>query len=656
MSTDTLVKELGIEGYLEHYRGKEMLRILTCGSVDDGKSTLIGRMLHDSGGIAEDQLAALERDSARFGTTGGELDYALLLDGLQAEREQGITIDVAYRYFATDKRKFIIADTPGHEQYTRNMATGASTADLAVILVDARKGVLDQTRRHAFIVSLLGIKHVVVAVNKMDLVEFAEPVFERIRKDVIAFGAKLQVNDLHFIPVSAITGDNVVTRGENMPWYQGGPLLDYLETVHIAGDRNLIDLRFPIQLVTRPNLDFRGYAGTVASGIVRKGDEVVSLPSGKQSRIKAIWTYEGEIDEAVANMAVTLTLEDEIDMSRGDMLVHPNNAPRVSTRSEAMVVWMADDALEPGKNYLVKQGSTQVSAVVSDLRYRMNIQTMHREDADGLGLNEIGRVSLQTSRPLAVDGYRKNRNTGAFILIDRMTNSTVGAGMFVDRTTAVRALDPRRSAADAGSNVRDERNPTLIPGEARRSKLGHSAFTLWLTGLPRAGKSSVARGLEKALFEAGCAAVVLDGERLRRGVNSDLGFSHRDRQENLRRGAELARLMNQQGLITIAAFVSPLEVHRQSAREVIGADDFLEIYCDAPLQVCEDRDQEELYSRAREGELRNVTGIDSPYEPPEGADLVLDTGLLAVEENVARVMEELIKRGFVFPDRSDPDQ
>jgi bifunctional enzyme CysN/CysC len=644
MSTASLVKELGIEGFLAHYRGKEMLRILTCGSVDDGKSTLIGRMLHDSGGIAEDQLAALERDSVRFGTTEGKLDYALLLDGLQAEREQGITIDVAYRYFATDKRKFIIADTPGHEQYTRNMATGASTADLAVILVDARKGVLDQTRRHAFIVSLLGIKHVVVAVNKMDLVEFAEPVFEQIRKDVIAFGAKLQVHDLHFIPVSAISGDNVVARGENMPWYQGGPLLDYLETVHVAGDRNLIDLRFPIQLVTRPHLDFRGYAGTVASGVVRTGDDVVSLPSGKQSRVKAIWTYEGEIDEAVAGMAVTLTLDDEIDMSRGDTLVHPNNAPRVGTRSEAMVVWMADDALEPGKNYLLKQGSTQVSAVVGELRYKIDIQTMHREDADGLGLNEIGRMSLQTSRPLAVDGYHKNRATGAFILIDRMTNATVGAGMFVDRTPAAHALDPRRSAADAGSNVRD---PTLIPGEARRRELGRAAFTLWLTGLPRAGKSSVARGLEKALFEAGYAAVVLDGENLRRGVNSDLGFSPRDRQENLRRAAELARLMNQQGLITIAAFVAPLEAHRRSARETIGADDFLEIHCDAPQEVCEERDQEGLYSRAREGELRNVTGIDSPYEPPENADLVLDTSARAVDENVARVIEELIKRGFI---------
>jgi len=647
MSTASLVKQLGIAGFLEHYRGKELLRILTCGSVDDGKSTLIGRMLYDSGSVAEDQLAALKRDSIRFGTTADELDYALLLDGLQAEREQGITIDVAYRYFATDKRKFIIADTPGHEQYTRNMATGASTANLAVILVDARKGVLDQTRRHAFIVSLLGIQHVVVAVNKMDLVGFSEGVFEQIRRDVIDFSAKLQVSDLHFIPVSAISGDNVVVRGENMPWYQGGPLLDYLETVHIAGDRNLIDLRFPIQIVTRPNLDFRGYAGTVASGVVRKGDPVVGLPSGRQSRVKAIWTYEGELPEAHAGMAVTLTLEDEVDLSRGDLLVHPNNAPRVVSQAEALVVWMSDRALEPGASYLIKQNSTQIPAVITDLRYRMNIQTMHREDSDRLGLNEIGRIGLQAGRPLAVDSYRKNRNTGAFILIDRMTNATVGAGMFVDRTTAARALDPRRAAADAGSNVREERNPSLVPGEARRLKLGHPAFTLWITGLPRAGKSSIARGLEKALFEAGCAAVVLDGESLRRGVNSDLGFSARDRQENLRRGAELARLMNDQGLITIAAFVSPLDMHRRRAREIVGDGRFFEIYCDAPQTVCEERDQEGLYSRAREGELTNVTGVDSPYEPPEKADLVLDTSEPSVERNVLRVTEELSRRGFL---------
>ena len=647
MTTASLIAQLGIEDFLEHYRSKELLRILTCGSVDDGKSTLIGRMLHDSGGIAEDQLEALRRDSARYGTTEGELDYALLLDGLQAEREQGITIDVAYRYFATDKRKFIIADTPGHEQYTRNMATGASTADLGIILVDARKGVLDQTRRHAFLVSLLGIKHVIVAINKMDLVDYSEEVFEKIREDMINFGAKLQVTDLHFIPVSAKGGDNVVTRSENMEWYQGGPLLDYLETVHIAGDRNLIDLRFPVQIVLRPNLDFRGYAGTVSSGIVRQGDEVVSLPSGKRSRVKSICTFDGELDEAFAGMAVTLTLEDEIDISRGDMLVHPNNAPRVSTEAEALVVWMNEKPLEPGASYLVKAGSSQVSAVVSDLRYRMNIQTLHREDASCLELNEIGRVQLQTGRPLAIDSYRKNRSVGAFILIDRMTNSTVGAGMFVDRTTTTKALDPRRAAADAGSNVREQRSPSLVGSEERQKKLGHAAFTLWLSGLPRAGKSSIARGLEQVLFQEGCAAVVLDGETLRRGLNSDLGFSARDREENLRRGSEVAKLLNQQGLIAIAAFVSPLSIHRQRAHDVIGEDSFVSIYCNASQEVCEERDQEELYSRAHSGELKNVTGVDSPFEAPENAALTLDSESKGVEENVALVIAELKKRGLL---------
>ncbi len=647
MSTRTLIEELGIDGYLEHYRGKELLRVLTCGSVDDGKSTLIGRMLYDSGGVPIDQVAALKRDSANFGEEG-EIDYSLLLDGLQAEREQGITIDVAYRYFSTDKRKFIIADTPGHVQYTRNMATGASTADLAIILVDARKGVLDQTRRHAFIASLLGIKHVVVAVNKMDLVDYSEDVFEKIRREIVDFCAKLDVTDLHFIPVSAKVGDNVAQRGGNIDWYQGGPLLDYLETVNIASDRNLIDLRFPIQYVIRPDLDFRGYAGTIASGVVRRGDEVVALPSGKQSRIRSIHCWEGELDEAFAAMAVTLTLEDEIDISRGDVLVHPNNAPRVTTEPEAMVVWMDETPLESGTSYLIKQASVEVPVVVRDLRYRIDIHSMHREQTESLGLNEIGRIGLTASRPLAVDGYRKNRGMGAFILIDRMSNATVGAGMFVDRTTADRALDSRRVAADAGTNVREGlRSPSLVGAGERSKRLGHGAFTIWLTGLPRAGKSSIARGLEKVLFEAGCSSVVLDGEMLRRGLNSDLGFSARDREENLRRGAEVARLLNEQGLIAIAAFVSPLDYHRQRATDVIGEGLFAGVFCDAPAEVCEERDDEELYARAHRGELKNVSGVDSPYDRPSDAYLRLDTAGRSVDENVDAVLEHLRGRGLI---------
>jgi len=647
MSTRTLIEELGIEGYLKHYRGKDLLRVLTCGSVDDGKSTLIGRMLYDSGTVAVDQLAALERDSANFGEDD-EVDYSLLLDGLQAEREQGITIDVAYRYFSTDKRKFIIADTPGHVQYTRNMATGASTADLAIILVDARKGVLDQTRRHAFIVSLLGIKHVVVAVNKMDLVDYSEEVFEKIRAEIADFCAKLEVTDLHFIPVSAKVGDNVASRSKNIAWYQGGPLLDYLETVNIASDRNLIDFRFPIQYVIRPDLDFRGYAGTVSSGVVRRGHEVVALPSGQRSRIRSIHSWEGELDEAFAAMAVTLTLEDEIDISRGDVLVHPNNAPHVTAEPEAMVVWMDDTPLEPGASYLVKQASVEVPAVVRSLRYRIDIHSMHREQAESLALNEIGRIGLTTSRPLAVDSYRKNRSMGAFILIDRMSNATVGAGMFIDRTTADRALDPRRAAADAGTNVRKGvRSPSLVGAAERSKRLGHGAFTIWLTGLPRSGKSSIARGLEKALFEVGCSSVVLDGEVLRRGLNSDLGFSARDREENMRRGAEVAHILNQQGLIAIAAFVSPLDAHRKRASEVIGEDSLVGVFCDAPQSVCEERDEEELYARAHRGELKNVSGVNSPFDRPSDEYLVIDTAESAADDNVAAVLRQLKARGLI---------
>ncbi|MCP3978653.1 MAG: sulfate adenylyltransferase subunit CysN [bacterium] len=647
MSTRTLIEQLGIEGYLEHYRSKDLLRVLTCGSVDDGKSTLIGRMLYDSGGVAVDQIAALERDSANFGEAD-EIDYSLLLDGLQAEREQGITIDVAYRYFSTDKRKFIIADTPGHVQYTRNMATGASTADLAVILVDARKGVLDQTRRHAFIASLLGIKHVVVAVNKMDLVDYSEEVFEKIRAEIVGFCSKLQVTDLHFIPVSAKVGDNVARRSENIAWYQGGPLLDYLETVNIASDRNLIDLRFPIQYVIRPDLDFRGYAGTVSSGIVRCGDQVVALPSGKRSRIRTIQHWEGEVQEAFAAMAVTLTLEDEIDISRGDVLVHPNNAPRVTAEPEAMIVWMGETPLEPGISYSIKQASVEVPAVVRDLRYRIDVHTMHREPAETLGLNEIGRIGLSTSRPLAIDAYRKNRSMGAFILIDRMSNATVGAGMFLDRATVDSTLDPRRVAADAGTNVREGlRRPSLVGATERGKRFGHGAFTIWLTGLPRSGKSSIARGLEKALFESGCSSVVLDGEVLRRGLNSDLGFSVRDRDENMRRGAAVARLLNDQGLIAIAAFVSPLDFHRQRAREAIGEDSFVGVFCDAPQAVCEERDEEELYSRAHRGELKNVSGVDSPFDRPSDDYLALDTDQRSVDENVATILQQLKSRGLI---------
>jgi bifunctional enzyme CysN/CysC len=645
MSIASELDRLGIAGYLDLYRRKDLLRFLTCGSVDDGKSTLIGRLLHDAAMVYDDQIAAARRDSARFGTTGDDLDLALLVDGLEAERQQGITIDVAYRYFTTDRRKFIIADTPGHVQYTRNMATGASNCDLAVILIDARKGVLDQTRRHSFIAALLGIKHLVVAVNKMDLVEFRQEVFEEIRTAYVDFAAKLQISDVHFIPLSALRGDNVVHRSDSMPWFQGGPLLDYLETVHIAGDRNLIDFRMPVQNVVRPNADFRGYAGTIASGVVRKGDAVVALPSGKRSRVKSIETFSGEHAEAFAPMAVTLTLEDEIDVVRGDLFSHVHNVPRLQTRHEAMVVWMHETPLAAGRSYLVKHTTTMTPGRIVTLRYRTNVNTMRREETDSLACNEIGRVEFETNRPLTVDAYTRSRQLGAFILIDRLTNATVGAGMLVDRAPAEVSLGRLHASGDAGTNLQPQRN--MVPLGERSKRLGQRPFTLWLTGLPRSGKTSIAFALERALFDRGLFAHVLDGEVLRRGVSSDLGFSPDDRWENQRRAAEIAHLHNEIGLVTIVALVSPLASDREQARRIVGADQFVEIHCDAPLDVCEARDTSELYARARRGEIANVTGIDAPYEKPADPALRLDTSERPLADNVAAALAELERRGWL---------
>jgi bifunctional enzyme CysN/CysC len=636
----------GIDSYLDRYGRREMLRLLTCGSVDDGKSTLIGRLLYDSQMVFDDVLAATKKASDRFGTTGDDIDLALLVDGLQAEREQGITIDVAYRYFATERRKFVIADTPGHVQYTRNMATGASNCDLAVILIDARHGVLEQTHRHSFLCALLGIQHFVVAINKMDLVGWSEQRFQEIRDAYSEFAARLQVRDIHFIPMSALKGENVVRRGDSMPWFQGSPLLDHLETVHVASDRNLVDLRFPVQLVVRPDLDFRGYAGTVASGVVRVGDEIAVVPSGKQSRVKSIVTFDGKVDEAFAGMAVTLTLRDEIDISRGDMLVAPNNAPPLANAVEAMAVWFADQPLRPGAKYLVKHTTAQTAAAVTDLRYRINVGTLHREQAGELRMNEIGRIRLECARPLAADAYAKNRGTGAFILIDRLTNATVGAGMIVERKTADDTTRRRRASADAGSNVRLQTRRQVTPAE-RKARLGQEPFVLWITGLPRAGKSSLAYGLEKWLFDHQRHVQVLDGEILRLGINSDLGFSGADRWENQRRAAELARLNLSFGISTIVALVSPLAFERQQARQLVGSQNFLEVLCDAPLEVCEARDQDGLYARARAGEISGVTGIDAPYERPTAAELVLDTVADTEAANVAKVIAFLQQRGLL---------
>ncbi len=636
---------MNIHEFFAQNERKDLLRVLTCGSVDDGKSTLIGRLLHDSKLVYEDQLSALQRDSARRSSAGAEVDYSLLLDGLKAEREQGITIDVAYRFFSTPRRKFIVADCPGHVQYTRNMATGASTADLAIVLIDARHGILPQTRRHSFIVSLLGIRHVAVAINKMDAVDYQAEIFERIRAEFSDFSARLDLRDVHFIPISALKGDNVVERSANLPWYQSGPLLDYLETVHVASDRNLVDLRFPVQYVLRPNLNFRGYCGTVASGVVRVGDPVMALPSGRRSTVKSIVTYDGELAEAFAPLSVTLTLADELDISRGDMLVHVNNTPRLANHAEAMLVWLHEQPLRLDHPYLVKHTTQTVPGSIAKLRYRIDVNTLHRESSTGLELNEIGRVSLELRRPLAYDPYKTNRGTGSFILIDRLTNATVAAGMFLDIQAS--ELVHQKSETDQPASTHIAEQCSQVNPSARAQRLGHAAATVWLTGLPKSGKSTIAFALEARLFERGCLTNVLDGANLRHGISRDLGFSADDRSENLRRAAGVARLCNDAGLITVAAFISPFREDRRHARQTVGSHAFLEVYVKASLAVCEARDQEGLYEKARSGEIPAFSGVTAPFEEPQAADLVLDTDSLTVDQCVDRLVAALEKLGIV---------
>ncbi|MCB9855836.1 MAG: sulfate adenylyltransferase subunit CysN [Phycisphaerales bacterium] len=633
-----------INAYLAQHERKELLRLLTCGSVDDGKSTLIGRLLYDSKMIYEDQLAAIRKDSLRHGTTGDDFDPALLTDGLKAEREQGITIDVAYRYFSTAKRKFIIADTPGHEQYTRNMATGASTCDLAIILIDARHGIVTQTRRHSFIASLLGIRHIVVAINKMDLVDYSEDVYDRIRGEYTDLSARLEIGDVRFIPISALKGDNVVEPSTNMSWYQGSTMMHLLENVHIASDRNLIDLRFPVQYVNRPDLNFRGFCGTVASGVVRKGDELVALPSGRRSKVKSIVTFDGELDSAFAPQAVTLTLEDEIDVSRGDVLVHPNNVPRVADTFEAMVVWMADAPLSPGRQYSIKQMTKDAIGTIKSIRYRMNVNTLNREPAERLALNEIGRCAIRLNQPIAFDAYKRNRATGAFIVIDRVSNVTVGAGMILDTQTDAARRDHWET--EPQSETLSERPSDVTPDE-RAARFGQRPVTLLLTGLGGSGKTSIARALERRLFEMGRACAVLDGQSMRLGLSRDLGFTQQDRSENLRRAAELFKVLNENGLICIAAFVAPTEAARQRARNVVGADRMLIVHCAAPLEYCQSRDTSGIYERAASGELANIPGVSFPYEAPASPDLVLATDQWSVEACVEELVAMLAERGVI---------
>ena len=616
-----------IHTYLARHQKKELLRFLTCGSVDDGKSTLIGRLLHDTKMIYEDQLAAVKRDSEKVGTTGaGEIDLALLTDGLKAEREQGITVDVAYRYFSTDRRKFIIADTPGHEQYTRNMATGASTCQLAIILIDARYGVMTQTRRHSFIVSLLGIRHVVVAINKMDLVDYSRDVFERIKDDYTGFVAKLDLHDITFIPMSALKGDNVVTKSESMPWYSGPPLLDHLETVHIASDRNLTDLRFPVQYVIRPNLDFRGFAGTVASGVLRKGAEVMVLPSGKRSTVKSIVTYDGELEEAFAPLAVTVTLTDEVDVSRGDMLVLPDNPPHVTSEIDAMVVWMAEQPLVPGRPYLLKQTTRQISAEVVSFRYGVDVNTLEHRAAPRLELNEVGLVQFSLTQPLACDPYRTNASTGAFILIDRLTNNTVGAGMIVETGSGRASGDVWASEPAVSLKLRE----SLISPAEREQRYGQVPVTVLLVGLTGSGKSRIAYALERRLWDEGRAVTVLYGQSMRQGLNRDLGFTADDA-----------------GVITIAAFVAPHEAVREKAKQLIGPERVLEIYCTAPMDVLRARDQSGAYQLADAGKIAQMPGVTAAFEEPKAPDLVLLTDQISVEESVNRIVELMKVKGFV---------
>jgi len=646
MQTEQELIERDIEAYLALHERKELLRLLTCGSVDDGKSTLIGRLLHDSKMVYEDQMAAVTRDSAKKGSAGGEVDLSLLVDGLKAEREQGITIDVAYRYFSTARRKFIIADCPGHAQYTRNMATGASTCNLAIILIDARHGVLEQTRRHSFIVSLLGIKHVVVAVNKMDLADFSQERFEQIKNDYTAFVTKLEMTDLHFIPMSALKGDNIVEESLNMPWYGGGTLMNYLETVHIAGDRNLIDFRLPVQYVNRPNLDYRGFCGTIASGVVRRGDEVMSLPSGRKSKVTRIVTYDGDLEEAFAPQSITITLADEIDASRGDMFVHPANTPRVERSFEAMVVWMNDQALSPGKQYLIKHATKVATGTCANLRYRVDVNSLHRQETGELKMNEVGRCKITLTTPIAFDPYRKNRNTGAFIFVDRLTNNTVGAGMIIDRESTLGGF-----GADLWDVVDAESRETEASGsvttEERKKRIGHGPATILLTGLTGTGKTTIAYALERRLFDSGRSAAVLDGERMRHGISKGLGFAAWERSENLRRSVEVAKVLNEAGLISICAFVAPDEAIRQKARDTVGRERFFEVHVTAPLEVCRKRDDQGMYAKADSGEIADFPGISAPYEAPKSPDLRLETDKLSVDQCVDQIVSLLERRKIV---------
>jgi bifunctional enzyme CysN/CysC len=609
-SDDIDLEGISMADYLRRQEEKSLLRFLTCGSVDDGKSTLIGRLLYDTKLIFEDQLAALERDSRKHGTTGDDIDFALLVDGLEAEREQGITIDVAYRFFATAKRKFIVADTPGHEEYTRNMATGASTADLAIVLVDSRQGVLTQTRRHSYIASLLGIRHIVLAVNKIDLVGYSQDVFDGIVADYMAFAKDLGFLSVQPIPVSARYGDNVTRRSDRMDWYRGPALLEHLETVAIEQDQAAKPLRFPVQFVSRPDLDFRGFAGEIASGAVAAGDAVTVAKSGKQSTVRRIVTMDGDLETASAGQAVTLVLDDEVDVSRGNMLVSPGDRPHVADQFQAHLIWFDHEPMIPGRSYLLKTEADTTAASITALKYKVDINSFAHDAAKTLQMNDVGVCNFSTQTPLAFDAYRDNRVTGNFIVIDRFTNATVGAGM-IDH--------PLRRSDNVHWQAME------VDRQARAALKHQKPSVLWFTGLSGSGKSTVANTLEKMLHAAGRHTYLLDGDNVRHGLNRDLGFTDEDRVENIRRVAEVAKLMADAGLIVLVSFISPFRSERRLARELMEPGEFIEIFVDTPIEECARRDPKGLYRKAAEGKIKNFTGISSPYERPEHPEIHLHT-------------------------------
>jgi bifunctional enzyme CysN/CysC len=628
-----------IHAYLKSHEEKSLLRFITCGSVDDGKSTLIGRLLYESKMIFEDQLASLEADSKKSGTQGDQIDFALLVDGLASEREQGITIDVAYRFFSTEKRKFIVADTPGHEQYTRNMATGASTADLAIILIDARKGILTQTRRHSFIASSVGIRNVVLAVNKMDLVDYDQQTFNDIDVAYREFAETLDADfNIMTIPMSALAGDNVVERGENLSWYSGPTLMQHLEDVAIDAVDQALPFRLPVQWVNRPNLDFRGFAGQIAGGTIKAGDKIKVLPSAKESTVKSIVTMDGELEEAVAGQSITLTLNDEIDISRGDLICKAGEPAEIGNQFEAKLIWMSDEKMFPGRTYIMKCGTTNAQATLATPKYKIDVNTMAHEATRNLALNEIGICNISLDRNIAFDPYSANRETGGFILIDKLSNATVGMGML--------NFALRRSA-----NVHWQ--ATEVNKDARAGLKGQKPCVLWFTGLSGSGKSTIANVLEKKLTSAGYHTMLLDGDNVRHGLNKDLGFTDTDRVENIRRVAEVSSLMVDAGLITLVSFISPFVAERRMARDMVKDGEFIEVYVDTPLSVAEERDVKGLYKKARAGEIKNFTGIDSAYEVPENADMTVNTTELSAEQSADAIIADLAKRGIIAPLEDD---